>query len=61
MHGVWHSSNTFPAMAQGQAFCIISWQPPSRGFPLSTTIGCTQQLCGFEYWEPSPISNNFTQ
>lgn len=24
MHGVWHSTSTFPAMAQVQAFCIIS-------------------------------------
>jgi hypothetical protein len=28
--------------------------PILRGIPLSTTQGCTEQLCGFEPWEPSP-------
>jgi hypothetical protein len=28
VHGAWHSSKMLPTMVQGQAFRIITWQPP---------------------------------
>ena len=31
-----------------QAFCIITWQPPTRKLPLSATWGHDEKLCGFE-------------
>jgi hypothetical protein len=39
--------NTLPIMVHGQPFRIITWQPPSRGLPLSATRGWDGQLCGF--------------
>ena len=39
MQGAWHSPNTSPTMVHGQVFHIITWQPPTRGPPLSATWG----------------------
>jgi len=36
MQRVWHSPNMLPTLIHGQAFRIITWQPPSRGL-LSVT------------------------
>jgi len=45
-------------MVHGQAFCIITWKPPSRGLPVSAPQGRTGQLCGFEPRNPSPVLRN---
>jgi hypothetical protein len=29
----WHSPNTLPTMVYGEAFCIITWQPPNEKEP----------------------------
>jgi hypothetical protein len=49
----WQSPKTILIMVHCQTFRIITCQPPPRGLPLSTTRRCTEQLCGFEPWEPS--------
>ena len=44
-------------MVHGQAFLIITWQPPFERAPLFTTSGCSEQLCGFEPWKSSSVAN----
>jgi hypothetical protein len=34
----WHSPNTLPTMVYGEAFCIITWQPPLNTINLNQTF-----------------------
>jgi len=60
MQGVYHPANILLTIVHGQAFNIIIWHPPNhhhQDAPLSAVCGWDKQLCGFEFWEPSPICN----
>jgi len=59
VQGEQHSPNTLFTMVHGQAFRIVTWQPPERRIPLSTIWGRDEQLNWFEPWEPSPVPKEY--
>jgi hypothetical protein len=59
IQGTWHSPNMSPTLVHSQAFHIIIWQPPiEKTLPYPPSMKHTEQLCGFEPWEPSTQQNN---